>query len=422
MRLPTGVKYRTAVQNPEINFRDPDLAKSTAECDTDGIPLTYSGGFATTFRMRDGGATWAVRCFTSPVVQLEQRYGIISRYIATKKPRFFVKAALLRDAIQCDLQWYPIVKMDWLSGYTLNSYIETQLQAASKIIKMRDELALLAEAMQARTMAHGDLQHGNIIVSNGRPRLVDYDGIFLPELKGIVSEELGHKHYQHPLRALEDWGPHMDRFSQIALHVGLSAIAQRRDLWNDFNNGENVLFTKSDFADPAASELFDELSGIGAMERMSEDFRELCAGPLKRVPTLQHFVARTASANGSRARVETVISVVPEDAGPTLLAATDRNALLASVGSEVTVRGVIAGIHQAVTKYGKPYLFLSVGVYPSADFTFKIWSDGLAKYEALGLDPASWVGEEVQVQGTVGLYEHRPEMTIYDPAQLRILG
>ncbi len=269
MPLPTGVKYQTAVQNPKINFRDPDLARSTAECGANGMPLTYSGGFATTFRMRDDGAEWAVRCFISPVAQLEKRYKIIGRYISQDPPAFLVNAALLSNGIQVDAHWHSVIKMEWLGGYMLNAYIETQLQAASKIIKLRDELMELAAAMQARDMAHGDLQHGNIIVSNGRPRLVDYDGIYLPELSGMVPNELGHKHYQHPQRAQQDWGPHMDRFSQIVLHVGLTAIAQRRDLWQKFNNAENVLFKRSDFTDPASSELFSELRRISALEKMS---------------------------------------------------------------------------------------------------------------------------------------------------------
>ena len=149
---------------------------------------------------------------------------------------------------------------------------------------------LFRSAMQPGEMAHGDLQHGNIIVTSGGPRLVDYDGIYLPELKGMFPGEVGHKHYQHPQRAREHWGPHMDRFSQIALHVGLSAIAQRRELWGKFDNGDNILFTEDDFKNPGASELFGELHNISAIEKMSEEFRGICAGALNKVPTLHEFL------------------------------------------------------------------------------------------------------------------------------------
>ena len=405
MPLPTGVQYRKAVQNPKINFRDADLARSTAECGANGMPLTYSGGFATTFRMVDDGAEWAVRCFTSPVAQLEKRYKIIGRYISQDPPAFLVNAALLANGIQVDAHWHSVIKMEWLGGPTLNAYIETQLQAASKIIKLRDELMELAAAMQARDMAHGDLQHGNIIVSNGRPRLVDYDGIYLPELSGMVPNELGHKHYQHPQRAQEDWGPHMDRFSQIVLHVGLTAIAQRRDVWQKFNNAENVLFKRSDFTDPASSELFSELRRISGTEKMSEDFRALCAGPLRSVPTLQDFVARAGSRTGF-----------------IRLAATDTASLRSNEGNEVLVYGTISEVHQSRTQYDAPYLCLNVGMYPKRLFVFNIWWQGLDAFDALGQDPTSWAGKSVEVSGVVGIYNNNLQMRIDDPAQIRRIG
>ena len=423
MPLPTRVKYQTAVQNPGMYFRDPELRSATAECGANGMPLAYSGGFATTFRMRNDDADWAVRCFTSPVAQLEGRYRIIGGHINTNRPRYLVSAALLPDGIQIDAQWHPIIKMQWLSGYMLNSYVENQLQAASKIIKLRGELMELAGEMQAAEMAHGDLQHGNIIVSNGRPRLVDYDGIYLPELKGMVPDELGHKHYQHPQRAREHWGPHMDSFSLIALYVGLSAIAQEsgRELWSEFSNGDNILFTKGDFANPAASELFGKLRGIAAIERMSEKFREVCAGPLRSVPPLQEFVSAAGSGNGIFSRFRKVIADALEGTAPTVLAATDNAALLANLAMEVSVHGRIAEKHAGTTKYGKPYLFLNVGEYPAVEFKFKIWSESLEKFEALGQYPANWVGREVQAQGTVGMYGNRLEMTITDPDRLQII-
>ena len=422
MPLPTRVNYQTAVQNPRICFRDPDLANSTARCSANGMPLTYSGGFATTFRMRNAGVDWAVRCFTRPVAQLERRYGIIGRYIWTDKPAFLGSAALLPEGIQIDSHWQPIIKMEWLSGYTLNSYIETQLRAASKIIKLRDELVGVAKAMQAKQMAHGDLQHGNIIVFDGRPRLVDYDGIYLPDLKGMVPDELGHKHYQHPQRARGDWGPEMDRFSLIALYVGLSAIALRRELWDTFNCGENVLFTKSDFAEPAASELFDELGGIAAIEKMSKDFRALCAGPLRSVPTLKDFVARAGSRNGVISHPPTSIVKAGERSGSIRLDATDTASLRSNVGNEVLVCGTISEVHQSRTRYDKPYLFLNVGKYPQALFVFSIWSQALDAFDAIGQDPTSWAGKSVEVSGVVGIYNNNLQMRIDDPAQIRRIG
>ena len=365
MPLPTGVQYRKAVQNPKINFRDADLARSTAECGANGMPLTYSGGFATTFRMIDDGAEWAVRCFISPVAQLEKRYKIIGRYISQDPPAFLVNAALLANGIQVDAHWHSVIKMEWLGGPTLNAYIETQLQAASKIIKLRDELMELAAAMQARDMAHGDLQHGNIIVSNGRPRLVDYDGIYLPELSGMVPNELGHKHYQHPLREQGDWGPRMDHFSLIALYVGLSAIAWEPDLWGTFDNGVNVLFKNSDFEEPEVSKLFADLSRIKFVAPMAALFREICDGRLADVPELETFISQASSALSNRYGLAKAVidrvrnfggreNAAAAASGQLRLAATDTASLRSNVGNEVLVYGTISEVHQSRAKDGKP--------------------------------------------------------------------
>ena len=195
----------------------------------------------------------------------------------------------------------------------------------------------------------------------------------------------------------------MDRFSQIVLHVGLTAIAQRRDLWQKFNNAENVLFKRSDFTDPASSELFSELRRISGTEKMSEDFRALCAGPLRSVPTLQDFVARAGSRTGF-----------------IRLAATDTASLRSNEGNEVLVYGTISEVHQSRTQYDAPYLCLNVGMYPRALFVFIIWSQGLDAFDALGQDPTSWAGKSVEVSGVVGIYNNKLQMRIDDPAQIQL--
>jgi hypothetical protein len=55
-------------------------------------------------------------------------------------------------------------------------------------------------------IAHGDLQHGNIILVPGKKdnslmlKLIDYDGMFIPPLAGSPKGEVGHAAYQHPER------------------------------------------------------------------------------------------------------------------------------------------------------------------------------------------------------------------------------
>ena len=60
--------------------------------------------------------------------------------------------------------------------------------------------AVAAELSQEQ-IAHGDLQHANIMVTpDGKLKLVDYDGMCVPALVGAESLEFGTPPYQHPQR------------------------------------------------------------------------------------------------------------------------------------------------------------------------------------------------------------------------------
>ena len=421
MPLPSRGQYEIAVQNPGLAFADRELQQCSVEC-KDGIPVPYSGAFATTWRMKRDDSAWAVRCFTKPVPQLEKRYSIIGDFLSQRRPEFLIGAELLVRGIRIGADWHPAIKMRWLSGRTLNTYIGSKLRAPTQLILLRGKLLEMAGAMQSLNMAHGDLQARNVIVSRERLYLVDYDGIYVPGLRGLPPGEIGHPHYQHPERCVSHWGPAMDSFSLIVLYIGISAVALQPELWDEFDNGLNVLFNNIDFADPQNSLLFRELLNLPNMGSMPERLQEICAAGLDAVPTLNDFVAQETARRRFMDTVGGWLGTARPMAGQVRLAATDRRALLAQVGSEVTVYGVIAGTHKGLTKYGKPYLFLNVGVYPNAEITFIIWSDGLEKYDARGLDPASLVGVNVEAQGTVGLYENRLEITIDAPARLRIIG
>jgi thiamine kinase-like enzyme len=41
----------------------------------------------------------------------------------------------------------------------------------------------IGRALNRAGVAHGDLQHGNILVANGKPKLIDYDGMYVPALR-----------------------------------------------------------------------------------------------------------------------------------------------------------------------------------------------------------------------------------------------
>lgn len=70
----------------------------------------------------------------------------------------------------------------------LDSWIDTHLRQPDQLDQVRTQLHDAVRKMRAAGVAHGDLQHGNILVdSNTKVWLVDYDGMFLPSLATLGS-------------------------------------------------------------------------------------------------------------------------------------------------------------------------------------------------------------------------------------------
>src|SRR6516164_3103490 len=99
------------------------------------------------------------------------------------------------------------------------------------------------------------------MVTNDSLYLVDYDGMYVPSLKGSSANELGHRNYQHPGRTSADFGPSLDNFSAWVVLVSLYALALDASLWQTLAGGEEcLLFRQSDFRLPASSTAFSLLA------------------------------------------------------------------------------------------------------------------------------------------------------------------
>lgn len=115
--------------------------------------------------------------------------------------------------------------MDWVDGDTLETFIAANLDKPSIMSWLVEQFKLLCERLRKAQIAHGDLQHGNLIVNKRGLRVIDYDGAYVPALNGMPSGELGHHNYQHPKRTSSDFGPYLDNFSAWVIHVSLQATA-----------------------------------------------------------------------------------------------------------------------------------------------------------------------------------------------------
>jgi serine/threonine protein kinase len=153
--------------------------------------------------------------------------------------------------------------MQWVEGDHLNSFVQKNLSQPKVIWELAQSFLKVLQELNRNSIAHGDLQHGNILVVGREIRLIDYDGMFVPAFKGMKSDEVGHRNYQHPYRGEKDFGAYMDNFSSLVIYLSLLAVSIDSGLWLRYSDGEeNLLFRKADFTRPDNSPLLRELKNL----------------------------------------------------------------------------------------------------------------------------------------------------------------
>lgn len=290
MPFPRGDEYQSVIQNPRMCFLDPELQSCQVETTQLGLPKPYTGSFTTTYHLYNNSSHWAVRCFTRQVTDLQQRYRAIGRFIARKPDPYFVEANCLLKGIKINGLWIPVIKMKWVDGYPLNTYIELNLTSPEKIGAIANSFYSMVQRLDSLGVAHGDLQHGNILINKDQLFLIDYDGMVLPELVRLGSNEIGHPNYQHPLRNEGDSNKTIDRFSTIVIYLGLVALESKPQMWDKYNQGENILFRKNDFLNPGGSELLIEMNQLHLPSNLVEKFAGICLLDLSAIPSLDEFL------------------------------------------------------------------------------------------------------------------------------------
>jgi hypothetical protein len=300
---PTQTDYQDALQDPRRAFAgggDPELAAATvADVTPFGLPSPVTGQYANIYRMRlADGRLAAVRLFLRDLEGREATYRALQAHAAALPIAlpFLVPFLYEPEGITVRGRRCPLVRMEWVEGVPLNVYVNDAVAEPERLADLTRRWADLVRLLETARIAHGDLQHGNVLVepATGALRLLDYDGVWVPELAGKVSgRETGHPAYQHPKRTAGDYGPLMDRFSALVIHTALFVVSRSPDLWYRLDNGDNLLFSRDDLADPDASKAFFLLSRStdGAVRRAGRALEQVCRVPLYLVPDLERFAA-----------------------------------------------------------------------------------------------------------------------------------
>ncbi|MET8142124.1 hypothetical protein ABZU32_17595 [Sphaerisporangium sp. NPDC005288] len=188
-------------------------------------------------------------------------------------------------------QRFPILRMEWVEAISLIRWIEDHLGDQAALLELARRFAELAADLHRAGIAHGDLQHGNLLVAtDGALKLVDYDGMYVPALAGLPATERGHRHYQSPHRTGAEFGPELDRFSVWLIYLSLITVALDPTLWQVLHeqDGEHLLLTDEDFANVTASARVTALVGHQALDikRLATYVTDLASRPLPALPPL----------------------------------------------------------------------------------------------------------------------------------------
>ena len=257
-----------------------------------GMPIVTSGQFAYVYKLKstNGHGDYAVRCFRGYLGDRDQRYRAIQDHVQSLPVPCLSDFRYAPEGILVGGQRYPILFMKWLEGPTLDLYVGDMLERRDVLLHLSEEWLRVVSALEASGVAHGDLQHGNVIVEHGQLRLIDHDGIYVPTMEGWPASEVGHQHYQHPQRTAQHFDKSLDNFSSLAIYLSLLALAERPALWQEHHD-ENLLFTKADFQDPSTSTLFAKIREIGPEHnRLADVLANAASGPPHSVPRLLELV------------------------------------------------------------------------------------------------------------------------------------
>ena len=271
MQYPLISEYLAAIRDAHDNLDK--LSHLVPVLDNYGEPYRSSGAFAVVFKMKDEqtGKCYALKCFTEEQEGRAEAYRqiaeelefVASPYITSVK---YLDKELFVDS-NCEDNEFPVLLMDWIEGETMETYIADHYMDNYAMSMLCYRFCKMAAWLRSQPFAHGDIKPDNIMVrSDGTLTLVDYDGMFVPAMKGQKSPTIGTKDFSHPLRTIDDFDETIDDFVLASIALSLKAISLNPSLLDEYGASDRLLFSAADYLDLSKSKTMTALQGLLADE------------------------------------------------------------------------------------------------------------------------------------------------------------
>ena len=304
MLWPSLRDYTEAIRDlPHISILDQKLKGGKPRRDSNNYLISYSGGFSIVFPVDVSSKPYALRCWIADIGDAETRYREISDYLRQCRLPYFVDFACVLEGILVNGNRYPITRMEWVEGDVLCDFIEKNLQDARCLKTAAVEFQKMVAALHTHQISHGDLQDGNILLKRSGTdveiKLIDYDSVFVPALRGQPDTIVGVPAYQHPQRIAGGGRANekVDYFSELVIYLSLLSLAEKPDLWSQFGapTERRLLFITEDFKNPDQSDVFRELENLSAdVKHLASKLKEFCKQSVDQLEPLEAVLSKTS--------------------------------------------------------------------------------------------------------------------------------
>ena len=264
MQYPLMSEYVSAIRDASENLDK--LAHLVPVLDDHGEPYRSSGAFAVVFKMKDEqtGKCYALKCFTEEQEGRAEAYRQIADELEFVDSSYITSVKYLDKEIfvdsSCEEDEFPVLLMDWIDGETMENYIAENYQDNYAMAMLCYRFCKMVAWLRSQPFAHGDIKPDNIMVRpDGNLTLVDYDGMFVPAMKGQKSPTIGTKDFSHPLRTVDDFNETIDDFALASIALSLKAISLKPSLFDEYGAADRLLFSADDYCDLSKSKVMAAL-------------------------------------------------------------------------------------------------------------------------------------------------------------------